>query len=295
MNRRRFLQVAAIGTAAAAVGTVGYTLAIEPHWLEITERDLPITGLPDALVGASLVQLSDLHIGPQVSDVYLRESFARVRALTPDIVVVTGDFISYYEARGAAQFDHLREVLADFPKGRLATLGILGNHDYGINWRDVVVASKVVTEAERAGIRMLRNETHAVGGLDVIGIDDLWARQTNVERALEGRSNDAALVLVHNPDTADKFAWPGYRGWMLSGHTHGGQCKAPFLPPPLLPVENKRYVSGAVTVDDARTLYISRGVGHLIQARFNVRPEITVFTLRRSTPARARVVRGDRR
>jgi uncharacterized protein len=245
VNRRRFLQVAAIGTAAAAVGTVGYTLAVEPHWLEITERELSIAQLPDALLGARLVQLSDLHIGPQVSDVYLRD------------------------------------VLTDFPKGRIATLGILGNHDYGTNWRDVVVASKVVAEAERAGIRMLRNETHAVNGLDVIGVDDLWARQSDTARAFAARSNDAALVLVHNPDAADKLAWPDYRGWMLSGHTHGGQCKAPFLPPPLLPVENKRYVAGAVRVDDARTLYISRGVGHLIPARFNVRPEITVFTLRR--------------
>lgn len=285
MNRRRFLQVAAVGTAAAAVGTVGYTLAIEPHWLEITERELPIIDLPDALVGARLVQLSDLHIGPQVSDAYLRESFGRIRALAPDIVVVTGDFISYFDARGAVQFAHLRSMLAEFPTGRLATLGILGNHDYGTNWRDVVVASKVVAEAERAGIRMLRNETHAVNGLDIIGVDDLWARQSDSARALNARSNDAALVLVHNPDAADKLAWPDYRGWMLSGHTHGGQCKAPFLPPPLLPVENKRYIAGAVTVDDARTLYISRGVGHLIQARFNVRPEITVFTLRRRTSA----------
>ncbi|HEY9229692.1 MAG TPA: hypothetical protein VIP11_23785, partial [Gemmatimonadaceae bacterium] len=69
-------------------------------------------------------------------------------------------------------------------------------------------------------------------------------------------------------------------GWFLAGHTHGGQCKAPFLPPPLLPVRNRRYVSGIVDVAQGRTLYISRGVGHLIRARFNVRPEITVFTLR---------------
>ena len=67
---------------------------------------------------------------------------------------------------------------------------------------------------------------------------------------------------------------------MLAGHTHGGQCKPPFLPPPLLPVNNKRYVAGEVQVDAKRTLYISRGVGHLIRARFNVRPEITLFTLK---------------
>jgi predicted MPP superfamily phosphohydrolase len=211
------------------------------------------------------------------------ESFDRVSALEPDIVAITGDFISHSELRGTAQFDKLREILAHVPRGRLATLGILGNHDYGRGWRDRGVAALVVSEAERAGVRILRNETHAVAGLDVIGVDDLWAQRGDPAAALKARSNDAALVLVHNPDAADEQQWPDYRGWMLAGHTHGGQCKAPFLPPPLLPVKNKRYVSGAVTVDDARTLYISRGVGHLTKARFNVRPEIAMFTLRRAT------------
>ena len=205
-----------------------------------------------------------------------------VRALQPDLVVITGDFISYSELRGPAQFDKVRAVLSHLPQGRLATLGVLGNHDYGHNWREPQVAAKVIAEAERAGVRVLRNETQGVAGLDVVGVDDLWARQGDPPRALRARSHDAALVLVHNPDAADQQAWPEYRGWMLAGHTHGGQCKAPFLPPPLLPVENKRYIAGAIRVDASRTLYISRGVGHLIQARFNVRPEITSFTLRRA-------------
>ena len=170
-------------------------------------------------------------------------------------------------------------------QGRLATVGILGNHDYGRGWNEPVVAARVVAEAERAGVRMLRNETFSVAGLDLIGVDDLWARRGDPVAALRARSSDAALVLVHNPDAADQQPWPDYRGWMLAGHTHGGQCKPPFLPPPLLPVQNRRYVSGAVPVDAARTLYISRGVGHLIQARFNVRPEITLFTLRRAVPS----------
>ena len=71
-----------------------------------------------------------------------------------------------------------------------------------------------------------------------------------------------------------------YRGWMLAGHTHGGQCRPPFLPAPILQVQNRRYEAGEVDVDGRRTLYINRGLGHLLQARFNVRPEITLFTLR---------------
>ena len=130
---------------------------------------------------------------------------------------------------------------------------------------------------------ILRNATVTVRGLDIVGVDDIWAQQANARRALDARTSDAALVLVHNPDAADALWWSGYRGWMLAGHTHGGQCKPPFLPPPLLPVRNRRYIAGAVTVDANRTLYINRGIGHLIRARFMVRPEMTMFTLRAGT------------
>ncbi|MEQ1568747.1 MAG: hypothetical protein ABMA64_24120 [Myxococcota bacterium] len=98
-----------------------------------------------------------------------------------------------------------------------------------------------------------------MSGLDIVGVDDLWAGRGDPAAALRARSNDAALVLVHNPDAADQQAWPGFRGWMLAGHTHGGQCKAPFLPPPLLPVQNKRYVAGAVSVGRAVALHQVHG------------------------------------
>jgi predicted MPP superfamily phosphohydrolase len=94
--------------------------------------------------------------------------------------------------------------------------------------------------------------------------------------------NKASVVLSHNPDTADLAGWGNYNGWILSGHTHGGQCKPPFLPPPLLPVKNRRYTAGMFSVGGGRSLYISRGLGHLLQVRFNVRPEVTVFTLERA-------------
>jgi predicted MPP superfamily phosphohydrolase len=280
VNRRTFVKRTAGAIAASAVGVIGYTIGVEPHWLEIVERDLRIENLPRALEGARLAQISDLHIGPQVSDEYIIHSFDRLRALAPDVVVFTGDFMTHRSSRGEAQYQQLRSVLAHLPHGSLATVGILGNHDYGHGWGEPSVAAKVVAEAERAGVRILRNEVHSVGGLDIIGVDDLWSHRGDPVAALRARHSDAALVLVHNPDAADEQQWPEYRGWMLAGHTHGGQCKPPFLPPPLLPVKNPRYVSGEVSVNSERTLYISRGVGHLIRARFNVRPEIALFTLR---------------
>jgi len=99
--------------------------------LEFVYRDLPIANLPPLLAGRRLVQLSDLHIGPQVDDDYIIETFRRVDALQPDIVVHTGDLITY---RSGHTFDQARRVLAHFPRGRLGSVAILGNHDYGKNW-----------------------------------------------------------------------------------------------------------------------------------------------------------------
>lgn len=280
MKRREFLQRGAIGATLTAAGLVGYTIGVEPHWLEIVRRDLPIEALPPELNGRTLGQISDVHVGPRVSDSYLIESFDRFQALQPDIVVITGDFISYRVGRGDAQFEQLRSVLGHLPHGRLATVGILGNHDYGRGWREPAVAERVIAEARRAGVTILRNAVHTVRGLDIIGVDDLWAGRSDTAHALAARQSGAAIALCHNPDGLDELPWAGYRGWVLAGHTHGGQCRPPFLPPPLLPVRNRRYVSGVVDVDRDRTLYISRGIGHLIRARFNVRPELTLFTLR---------------
>jgi len=92
-------------------------------------------------------------------------------------------------------------------------------------------------------------------------------------------TNFPNIVLCHNPDVIDEPIWNNYQGWVLSGHTHGGQCKLPFLPPPILPVKNKRYSSGKIPLEDGRTLYINRVLGHLWQLRFNVRPEVTLFKL----------------
>jgi len=270
LTRRQVVRALAVtASGAAALGL--YTWRVEPHWLQLTYPVLPIAGLPRELEGRTLAQLSDLHIGPKVDDDYIVESFRKVRQFAPDFVVFTGDWITY---RSPLQFEQLRRVLTYAPHGRLATVGILGNHDYGFAWRMSDVAEEVCAIARAAGVTMLRNQALTAAGLQFLGLDDLWGPRFDPADLLARKGRDpSTLVLCHNPDAADSPVWAGYRGWILAGHTHGGQCKPPFLPPPLLPVLNRRYTSG---------MYISRGVGHLLRVRFNVRPEIPVFQLRQA-------------
>jgi predicted MPP superfamily phosphohydrolase len=173
-------------------------------------------------------------------------------------------------------------VLASCVKGRIATIGILGNHDYGVNWSQHKVAEKINLLLIVNGVHVLRNSSVEAEGLNVIGFDDYWGLNFGAETVMkEYDSSRANVVLCHNPDVCDLPIWNNYAGWILSGHTHGGQVKPPFLDPPMLPVKNKRYSAGKILLDDGRILYINRALGHLWQVRFNVRPEITIFELQK--------------
>jgi len=283
LNRRAFIGVG----ATALTGVIGlplYATMVEPHWLEIVRRDLAVANLPHELNGATLAQVSDLHTCTYVDEDYLCYSLDRLAAYSPDIVAITGDFVTWQEWRPEVErVAQLERVLTHLPKARIATIAILGNHDYGQTWHDRGVADRIVSIVSNRGIRILRNEVATVSGLDFIGIDDLWSGRADTRPAFAQRTSNAAIALCHNPDGLDELPWKGYSGWILSGHTHGGQCKPPFLPPPILPVKNRRYTAGEIAVDINRKVYISRGIGHLYKVRFNVRPELTIFRLVRDS------------
>lgn len=275
-SRRRFLQAgAALLGGGLAVGT--YTWRVEPHWVEVVHRDLPIAHLPDTLVGETLVQLSDLHVGKQVDDDFLLGAFALVDALEPGFVVLTGDFMTCYRGE---EISHALRVLRHLQPGRLGYLAALGNHDYGNSARMTDVADRLTRGLTDLGVTVLRNQQCDRAGLTFVGVEDFWGPFFAPRRALAGlRPDTPRVVLCHNPDAVDQPGWGGYQGWILAGHTHGGQCKAPFLRPPCVPVENPRYVAGEIDLGDGRRLYVNRALGHLLRVRFNVRPEITVFHL----------------
>jgi uncharacterized protein len=275
VTRRGFLGTVGV-VAGMAAGAGLYTWQVEPNWPVVVQRQLPVRALPARLVGRTLVQISDTHVGPSVEDNYLVDVFRQVASLRPDIVVVTGDLVSYH----ADIYSQLEAVYRHFPRGRIATCAILGNHDYGPDWAHPEIAQRIADIVAGFGVTVLRNQIHDVEGMQVAGLDDLWANRVSGSPIRRLDDTRAALVLAHNPDTADVPIWDGFEGWILAGHTHGGQCKPPFLPPPLVPVRNKRYTAGEFVLSGNRRLYINRGVGHGPQVRFNARPEITVFELR---------------
>jgi predicted MPP superfamily phosphohydrolase len=271
-TRRNILRIGICGGAA----TLGYTALVEPFFLEFVERELPIANLPESLKGKTLVQISDIHVSARVSSDFLLESFKKVAALKPDIVVYTGDFVTLDEGTEAG----MAKVFPHLPTGAIGSAAILGNHDYGVNWVEESWAEKITGSLGEAGIPVLRNEVRDIGGLQVLGFGDLWAEKFDLAAGLSALTpGKAALALTHNPDSVDHGDWSSYQGWILAGHTHGGQCKPPFLPPPLLPVTNRRYTAGHLALSGGRDLYINRALGFLRQVRFNVRPEVTVFTL----------------
>jgi len=277
MKRRTFLKGLGAITGAGLIGGL-YTWQIEPFWLEFVKIKMPIKNLPSSLVGKTLMQISDIHVSPRFDYKFLISSFKKAQKLNPDFVVYTGDYISLH--KGVIQFDKLQEVLAHSVKGTLGTVAILGNHDYGKNWADELVATKIVGMITENNITVLRNEQTEINGLNFIGFDDYWGLNFKPELVINNYdSNKANIVLCHNPDVCDANVWNNYEGWILSGHTHGGQVKPPFLKPPMLPVKNKRYTAGKIELSNNRTLYINRALGHLWQVRLNVRPEISIFEL----------------
>lgn len=278
MERRRFIKRTVLGLTGLSFLSGLYAWQVEPFWLTFSKLKMPVKNLPQHLVGKTLMQISDIHIGNRFDYRFIIESFKKAKSFEPDYVVYTGDYVSTY--KDEVQYEKLSEVLNNCVTGKLGTLGILGNHDYGKNWKQATVADTIASMLQKNNIRLLRNDQCEINGLNFIGFDDYWGLNFNPEMAMKNfDSGKANIALCHNPDVCDLPIWKEHEGWILAGHTHGGQCKPPFLPPLLLPVKNKRYTAGKFDLQNGRTLYINSALGHLWQVRFNVRPEITVFEL----------------
>ncbi|MGA7830340.1 MAG: metallophosphoesterase [Terracidiphilus sp.] len=284
VSRRRFLKASLGGAAALAL----YAGEIERHWIEVGEREIRLHGLAENFDGFRIAQISDIHMDEFTEPFFLRHVVDRVNRLRPDMVLVTGDHVSYgmfsrnYAIGAAWQCASLLKELAC-----KQTYAVLGNHD-------VVVGSREVTEALTAnGIVVLKNASMPIerGGKRfwLSGVDDPVMGHPDLELAIpesiRNRPEEPVVLMCHAPDyIEDLLAHPAGRsiGLMLSGHTHGGQVRLPLLGALLLPTLGQKYVQGWFRRAGIQ-LNVNRGIGTSgLPFRFDCPPEITVITLRRS-------------
>jgi len=282
ISRRRFLGLtAALGAAVLA----GDSLLLEPNRPQLVRQELALPRWPAALDGYKIAVLSDFHYDPVFSVHPLRAAIPVVNGLRPDLIALTGDFVTHasfggnrrkaaYAAEPCASF--LRQMKA--PHGLWA---VMGNHD-------AITDPKLVTSIlQSTGIRVLDNQStpveHAGARFWLSGVDDVLKGNSDLNAALANvPKGEPTILLAHEPDYADFVArYPV--DLQLSGHSHGGQVRLPFLPPFYEPPLAQKYIAGLFRVGPL-TLYTNRGIGTIgLPIRFDCPPEITLLTLRQGT------------
>ncbi len=289
-SRRRFLKTGLYGATGLAI----YSGEVARHWIDVTKRDFFLRGLPAAFDGARIAQLSDIHLDDFTEPFFLRHVIGRINRIKPDIVVLTGDFVTAELptklaralgtnkfARGAAW--QCANILTELECK--ATYAVLGNHDFGIG------ATEVATALGDNGITVLRNAGTSIerpgGRIWLAGVDDPLEGHPNPDLAIPASirnvPNEPVVLLCHAPDYADRLlrSLPGQSvDLMLSGHTHGGQVRVPFVPAMRLPPLGRKYIEGWFQLGRMQ-LYVNRGIGTIgVPFRLNCPPEITIITLR---------------
>lgn len=279
VSRRRFLSWAlgaglALGVAASA--TAGYGLVLEPGWLQVKRIPVALPGLPPALDGLTIAHLTDLHWGRYTGLREIRAAVEAANALEPDLVVLTGDYVlgsADYAGPCAAELAALRAPLGVY--------SIPGNHDH---WTNIATVGGALAAA---GLPLMRNEARrlevAGAALWLAGLDDVYERYDDLESALAlVPPDEPVLLLVHEPDFAMRAAAAPWSILLqLSGHSHGGQVRLPFLGPPILPRLGRIYPAGLQAVaGTALQVYTNCGVGVISPpVRLNCRPEVALLTL----------------
>ena len=263
----------AVPLVALAVTVIGFVNA--RRVARVVEVDIPIVGLPAALDGYSIAQISDIHVGPTIRRPYLNAIVNRVNALRADAIAITGDLVDGSVRRLSLHTEPLKRLVA-----RDGTFFVTGNHEYYSG------ADEWIAEMRRLGLTVLINE-HVVrerdgAGIMIAGVPDYTAHHFNPAHRSDPRAAAAGaadnvqvrILLAHQPRTAEAAADAGF-DLQLSGHTHGGQ----FFPWNLFVPLQQPFVAGLNRVRDM-WVYTSRGTGYWgPPKRFGAPSEITLVRL----------------
>jgi uncharacterized protein len=268
---RLFGLVVALVTGGLAVAAVRSGLA----QVAVREVSVRLRRLPPRLDGLTIVQLTDVHVGPTIGRPFIEDIVARTNATNPDVIAITGDLVD-------GSVEDLREHVAPLAglRARYGVYFVTGNHEYYSG------APAWCEELTRLGIRVLRNERVSIGdgeaSFDLAGIDDAHAEQfgeghgPDLARAVAGRDVTRELVLLaHQPRAVFEAVTHGV-GLQLSGHTHGGQ----IWPWNFFVRLQQPVVKGLARFDDTQ-VYVSSGTGYWgPPMRLAAPAEITRVTLR---------------
>ncbi|HWP08108.1 MAG TPA: metallophosphoesterase [Polyangiaceae bacterium] len=241
----------------------------------LREVSVRLRRLPRTLDGTTIVQLTDVHVGPTIGRAFIEEIVERTNAANPDVIAITGDLVD-------GSVEDLREHVAPLAKlkARYGVYFVTGNHEYYSG------AGPWCAELTRLGIRVLRNERVSIGegehSFDLAGIDDAHAHQfgdghgADLARAVAGRDPTRELVLLaHQPRAVFEAVQHGV-GLQLSGHTHGGQ----IWPWSIFVRLQQPVVAGLARFSETQ-VYVSRGTGYWgPPMRLAAPAEITRVTLR---------------
>jgi predicted MPP superfamily phosphohydrolase len=287
ITRRRLLKAGLLGAAGLAL----YSGEIERHWIDIVQTGVALPNLPAAFEGARILQLSDIHMDQYTEPSFLRRVVHQIDLLQPDAILLTGDFVSEGPASeefaiGAAW--QCANILSQLKCRQL--YAVLGNHDVSIGSEAVTaaLAANRVTVLNNACLPIDRIGNRTGGRIWLAGVDDPVNGEPDPERAIPASirhvPGEPVLLMCHAPDYADDLlSTPAGKAvdLMLSGHTHGGQIRLPFVGPLTLPSLGRKYVEGWFRLGEMQ-LYVNRGIGTVgVPFRLDCPPEITLITLRR--------------
>ena len=278
-SRRRILEASGAVLMSAPLAALGYGTFIERLNFRVRELDVPLAGLASDLDGLRIVQLSDIHLSPFLSEKNLARVVDAARELRPGLCVVTGDLISFHGDPLDACIRHLARLRAE-----AGVFGCMGNHE-----RYVQAEAYTAAAAGRVGIEFLRQRSRQLrfGGatLNLAGVD--YQPMGDRQRYLTGAGRMVVpgalnILLSHNPDVFPVAAGQGYH-LVMAGHTHGGQITVEILDQSLSAARFLTpYVYGLFGGPRAAA-YVTRGIGTIgIPARIGAPPEIAVLRLRKA-------------
>lgn len=277
ISRRSFLAAA----GAACIGVPLYAAEISRHEITVEHHTIQLDRLPDSYRGFKLAQVSDFHYAEYTEPYFLRGLVDRINHLNPDAVFFNGDYVTDGSLFSHAQTKQFAYRCAEILSGVKCPLryAVLGNHD------STFAEGAVLDALAIHGFTVLNNRFTPLerdgGRLWIAGSGDACYNKMDLDKAVPPASltnHDPILLMVHEPDVLPLVARRNV-DLLLSGHTHGGQVRIPFVPPIHLPPLGRNYVEGHFRLGPTQ-LYVNRGIGAVgVPFRFNCPPEIAVLTL----------------